>query len=422
MTNSARRASPSDSRHGITTSLLIPGRGPPVPNAAIIIEGSKVSWVGPSKELPADIPSRHVPYLLPGLWDCHVHFVGVTSLKISSYFATSLVHTGLRLARDAAATLDAGFTSVRDVGGFGPDVAKAVAEGVVRGPNVYGAGSAIGMTAGHTDKHSLPLRVVQHVNEEGSAAEIADGVDGCVRAVRLQLRKGARVIKICGTGGAGSELDDPRNRQYSDEELRAFVGEAERAGRIVAAHCHGREGILACVKAGVKTIEHGSYLDEEVIQEMVKRNVILVPTRSVFVSGLKLAELWEPESYEKLKHMAEANEKSYKLAVKSGVKIALGTDLDMSNDGLLGHGRNGKELYYAVKAGMSPLQAIEACTATAPETLGPQAPLSGQVKEGYDADLIAMEENPLEDIDLISKPSNIKYVWKGGELVKSPSS
>ena len=206
---------------------------------------------------------------------------------------------------------------MRDVGGFGPDVAKAVAEGVVRGPNVYGAGLAIRMMGGHTDKHSLPLRIVQHANEEGSPAEIADGVDGCVRAVRLRLRlrKGARVIEICGTGGAGSEMDDPRNRQYSDEELRAFVREAKRAGRIVAAHCHGREGILACVKAGVKTIEHGSYLDEEVIQEMVKRDVILVSTRSVFVSGLKLAELWEPESYEKLKRMAEAHERSDRLAV-----------------------------------------------------------------------------------------------------------
>ena len=171
----------------------------------------------------------------------------------------------------------------------------------------------------------------------------------------------------------------------------------------------------------MRTIEHGSYLDDEVIDRMKEKDVILVPTRSVFVAGLKLGELWEPESYAKLKAMASAHEKSYGLAVKRGVKIALGTDLDMNNDSLLGHGRNGKELYYAVQAGMTPLQAIEACTATAPETLGPQAPMSGQVKEGYDADLIAMEKNPLKDIDLIPDPSNIKCVWKGGRLVKSPS-
>ena len=409
--------------HAIVTNLLIPGRGEPIPLATVIIKGTKIAWAGPSKNLPssyASVPTKHVPILLPGLWDCHVHFVGVTSLTNGAYFATTPMHIGMRLARDAAATLNAGFTSVRDVGGYGYEVAKAVKEGTIVGPTVYSAGSAIGMTGGHTDKHNIPLSVVQDVNAQGSPAELADGVDGATRAVRMQVRKGARLIKICGTGGVGSLLDDPRHRQFSDAELKAFVEEAERSQLIVAAHCHGREGILACVRAGVRTIEHGSYLDDELIDEMKKRDVILVATRTVNVAGLKLAELWEPESYEKLKKVAKANEKSYALAVKRGVKIALGTDLDMSNDSLLGHGKNGKELYYAVQAGMTPLQAIEACTATAPETLGPQAPMSGQVKEGYDADLIAMEKNPLEDIDLVSDPSNIKHVWKGGKLMKSP--
>ncbi|KAL9616787.1 MAG: hypothetical protein Q9160_008384 [Pyrenula sp. 1 TL-2023] len=278
------------------------------------------------------------------------------------------------------------------------------------------------MTGGHSDKHDIPLPVVKGVMAEGlSPTDLADGVDGAIQAVRLQLRKGARLIKICGTGGARSLHDDPRHCQYSDAELQAFVEEAERAKLIVAAHCHGKEGILACVKAGVRTIEHGSYLDDGVIAEMKAHDVILVPTQTVFVSGLKMADFWEPESYAKLKAMAEAHEKSYGLAVKRGVKIALGTDLNMSNDSLLGHGRNGKELYFAVKAGMTPLQAIEACTATAPETLGPQAPRSGQVREGYDADLIAMDENPLEDIDLFSDPKNITRVWKAGKVVKSPS-
>ena len=238
--------------------------------------------------------------------------------------------------------------------------------------------------------------------------------------MRLQLRKGARLIKICGTGGVGSLLDDPRHRQFSDQELAAFVEEAARAKLIVAAHCHGREGILACVRVGVRTIEHGSYLDEEVIEEMKRRDVMLIATRSTIVLRLKMPEMWSPESYEKLKALAENHKKSYALAVKRGVKIALGTDINLSNKSLLNHGRNGKELYFAVEAGMTPLQAIEACTANAPETLGPQAPLSGQVKEGYDADLIGLDGNPLEDIDLFSNPKNIKYVWKEGNLVKSP--
>ena len=132
----------------------------------------------------------------------------------------------------------------------------------------------------------------------------------------------------------------------------------------------GEKGYLLASRRGVRTIEHGSYLDDEVIDQMKERDIILVPTCSVFIAGLKLGKLWEPESYEKLKAMAGAHEKGYTLAIKRGVKIALGTDLNMSNNSLLGHGRNGKELYYAVQAGMTPLQAIEACTATAPETLG----------------------------------------------------
>ncbi|MCJ1313399.1 hypothetical protein MMC25_007077 [Agyrium rufum] len=343
MTKAPQEPSPK----GITTDLLISGRGAPIPSATVILQGAKIIWVGPSKDLPQtyeEAPTKHVSYLLPGLWDCHVHFVGVTSLTFGAYFATTPTHIG--------------FTSVRDVGGFGYEVAKAVNEGSIPVPTVYSAGSAINMTGGHVEKPPIRLSVVQGVNERGSPAGMADGVDGAVRAVRLQLRKGARLIKICGTGGVGSLLDDPQHRQFSDAELRDFVEEAERAQLIVAAHCHGREGILACVKAGVKTIEHGSYLDEEVIEEMKERDVILVPTRTTVVAGLMLPELWEPESYEKLKKLAGAHEKSYELAIKRGVKIALGTDLDMSNDSLLGHGRNGKELFYAVKAGMTPLQAI----------------------------------------------------------------
>ncbi|KAL9107109.1 MAG: hypothetical protein Q9227_007975 [Pyrenula ochraceoflavens] len=407
------------SLHAIRANVLIPGRGQPIHSAIVIILESKIAWAGPFSSLPstyADVPiEEHVACLLPGLWDCHVHLVGVTSLTTGAYFATSPTHIGLRLAHDAAATLNAGFTSIRDVGGFGTEVAKAVKEGTIPGPNVYSAGCAIGMTGGHSDKHDIPLRVVQGVMaEESSPTELADGVDGATRAVRLQLRKGARLIKIVATGGASSLLDDPQHRQYSDAELRAFVEEAERADR-------QGEGILACVKAGVRTIEHGSYLDDEVIAEMKARDVILIATQTVFTSGLKMADSWEPESYAKLKKLAEAHDKSYALAIKRGVKIALGTDLDMSNDSLLAHGRNGKELYFAVQAGMTPLQAIEASTATAPETLGPQAPRSGQIKEGYDADLIAMDENSLDDIDLISNPDNVKFVWKAGKLVKSPS-
>lgn len=176
---------------------------------------------------------------------------------------------------------------------------------------------------------------------------------------------------------------------------------------------------MSCVQGGVKTIEHGSYLTEEIVVEVKKRDVMLVPTRLTVVSGLQMPEIWEKESYKKLQKLADAHDKSYRLAIRSGVKIALGTDLIMSNDSLLGHGRNGKELFFTVQTGITPPQAIEACTATGPETLGPQVPKSGQIKERYDADLIGMDENPLDDIDLMSEPKNIKCVWKAGKLLKS---
>lgn len=169
---------------------------------------------------------------------------------------------------------------------------------------------------------------------------------------------------------------------------------------------------MNALNAGVKTIEHGSYLDEECVALMKEKDAILVATRLVIQSGLENKDEWPPLQYSKMLKIAGPHKAAYALAVKSGVKIALGTDYTP--------GKNGKELFYAVEAGMTPLQAIEACTATAPETLGEHfAPLSGQLKEGYDADLIAVSADPLDDISILSEVENITHVWKGGELFKS---
>ena len=159
---------------------------------------------------------------------------------------------------------------------------------------------------------------------------------------------------------------------------------------------------------------------------MIESDAMLVATRTIIEGGLKLRELWSPESYEKLQNMASQHKKAYKMAVAAGVKIALGTDLGLGGvnpsqpSHILGHGNNGRELVYAVEAGMTPLQAIEAATANAPVTLGPQAPLSGQLKAGYDADLIGLSENPLNNINVFANPENVTHVWQGGKLLKSP--
>lgn len=211
-----------------------------------------------------------------------------------------------------------------------------------------------------------------------------------------------------------SRSDDPEDAQLSPEELKAIVEEAARTKRIVAAHCHGTESILNALNAGVKTIEHGSYLDEECITLMKEKGAILVATRQMQEAIIKDPSLLPPGRFEKALKVYESSKNSYTLAIKSGVKIALGTDFAA--------GYHGKEFQYAVEAGMTPLEAIEAGTANAPETLGAHfAPLSGQLREGYQADVIALSENPLDDIQVLGEPTTVTHVWKGGELYKAPT-
>ena len=218
-----------------------------------------------------------------------------------------------------------------------------------------------------------------------------------------------------------SRIDSPRAAQFNTAELKAMVEEATRTNLLVAAHAHGTEGILAALHAGVKTIEHGSYLTDEVIDLMKDKGAILVATRFIQVNGLSHPENMPPESYKKILEVEQANRKSYSKAIKAGVKCALGTDLGIDNvQSQFNHGMNGHEFGLAVEAGMSVIQAIEAGTANGPDTLGPQAPKSGQLKTGYDADFIVLSENPLEDIKVLQEPEKITHVWKGGKCFKSP--
>ncbi|KAH8649842.1 hypothetical protein BX600DRAFT_387908 [Xylariales sp. PMI_506] len=402
---------------GIAASLLIPGRGQPIDNGAVIIQDDKIAWVGPESSLPGRYRSllfTRVPVLMPGLWDCHLHIHGFGPKgRESTQFTGSGALYGARAAKELERTLLAGFTSIREVSGFGGEVAPAIEEGTIIGPHVYSSFASLSMTAGHADIHNLPISTVNDAAAHGLANYVCDGVPECIKGVRTQLRRGAKLIKICASGGVGSLVDDPEDAEFSPEELKAIVDEAARAKRIVAAHCHGKAGIINALNAGVKTIEHGSYLDEECVALMKEKGAILVATRLVIQSGLDSKNEWPPLQYSKMVKIAIPHKKAYALAVRSGVKIALGTDYLP--------GKNGKELIYAVEAGMTPLQAIEACTATSPETLGAHlAPKSGQLKEGYDADLIAVSSNPLEDISILSNVDDITYVWKGGKLFKSP--
>ncbi|KAK1033515.1 hypothetical protein LTR33_016702 [Friedmanniomyces endolithicus] len=312
------------------------------------------------------------------------------------------------------------------MGGFGIQLDQAVEEGSLVGPKLYSSNSIISPTGGHADLHPLPKPWFDDLCHHGSPFQTADGIPECLKTVRMQLRAGAKVIKICASGGVGSELDNPIDQQFSDEEIKAMVDEAARSQRIIGAHCHGKAGIMAALRAGVKTIEHGSYLDEEAAELMIEKDAVLVATRLIVENGLQSQDYFSPVGYAKLRLVAEAQWKAMQIAIRKGVKCAIGTDsagtLTPGNplSKLVRQGLNGKELGYHVKAGMTPLQAIEAATANGPLTLGPQAPKAGQLREGYDADFIGLDASPLDDIGVLSSPRHVTHVWKRGIMYKSP--
>lgn len=424
----------TDGAHLINAKLLIPGRGEPIHNGCVVIKKGKIVSVSTQSDISPDfkgLPSTDVPVLMPGLWDCHLHLVGMNSLDVSQTMIGHAALAGARIARSLHDILMSGYTSMREPGGYGCEIAPAVIEGTIVGPNIYSAAAVLSQTAGHGDQFKFPAGMVwqkttvkSYGGEPGagySPFAIADGIDEVRKAVRLQIRRGAKLIKVCASGGVLSRDDDPEDQEFSDEELKVIVEEAARSKRIVAAHVHGKAGILAALRAGCKTIEHGTYMDDECLALAKEKGVIYVPTRTISALGVDHPELMSPESYKKMLQVSKHHEHAMKLAIKSGITMATGSDIGMSAPvgHPLVHGNSGGEPMYLVKAGMTPLQAIEAATANGPLTLGPQAPLSGMIKEKYDADLIALNHSPLDDISLLKEPKNITHVWKGGKLFKS---
>lgn len=398
-------------------------------NAAMAVKDGKIDWVGSFKDRPARYydatPTDHVPVLMPGLWDCHCHYVGVDvvgGFEANNYMPGGNALIGAITVHDLERTLMAGYTSVRELEGYAGDLVPAIKSGYLKAPNVYSSHAALSITGGHGDDHGVPIAtVLEAMHRGGVPLGICDGKDECIKTVRLMIRRGAQVIKVCSSGGILSLNDDPEDRQFSDEELRAIVEEAGRSRRAVAAHAIGKAGIMAALHAGVQSIEHGMHLDEEAAELMKEKGACLVPTQHI-VRTLA-SDYWDKlpaQSRGKLGNVIERSQSAYRLAVKSGVKVALGTDMLSSDpESKLSHGNNASELLWAVEAGMTPLQAIEAATANGPETLGKLAPLSGQLKEGYDADFLAVRVNPLDDISVLADRDNVLQVWKGGKLYKN---
>ena len=403
----------------IEAGRLIPGRGDPIERGCVIMDQGKLLYVGPSTNAPPSPPGTAVTeaaVAMPGLWDCHAHLIGLTRPDLAALVTEPLASAGARAAKDAERALQAGITTIREVGGLGIHLARVIAEGAIPGPHVYSSAGVLSMTGGHGDIHAFPLDVLHAAPGASSLLVLCDGVPECLHQVRRQLRLGARLIKICASGGVMSELDHPIHQQFSDEEIRAIVEEAARADLIVAAHCHGKPGIMAALRNGVATIEHGTYLDEEAAREMVKRGAILVPTRFIVEHLLAMRHAMPDYAFHKLAALAERHAQAMRIAVEFGVKIAMGTDIFVSGPAMWG--KNGMEASYLVKAGMTPLQAIESATANGPATLGPQAPKSGVLAPGFDADVITLDADPLEDLSVLGNPAKVSGVWKGGIRVR----
>jgi len=343
--------------------------------------------------------------LLPGFIDCHVHFcLDGSPDPLLGGLSESPTITALKAADFARRTLEAGVTSVRDLGGTNGvdlDLKQAINSGLVSGPRMLVSGRLICMTGGHGWQIGME----------------ADGVDGVRKAAREQIKAGADIVKLMATGGILTPAVEPGSEQLTEAELRAGIEEAHKAGKKTATHAMGTNGILNALRAGIDSIEHGVYLNEEAIALMIKQDVPYIPTISALYNiEDKGVEAGIPAfAVDKTLKVKPFHLASVRLARDAGVSVALGTDAGTPFNF---HGGNLGEVRLLVKSGFTPMQAIESGTRIAARVLGVEKEL-GTVEEGKMADLVVVEGNPLDDVALLAKEEAIRLVMLGGKLVKS---
>ncbi len=315
---------------------------------------------------------------------------------------------------NARKTLEAGFTTVRDVGSrpfLAVDLRDAIAEGFLVGPRIVASGPGVSMTGGHGDLNRFAPQVRVSTFPEERDFQIADGPDQVRQVVRAQIKHGVDVIKVHASGGVMSRGDSPGAPQFTIDELRAAVEEAHAAGRKVAAHAHGAQGIKNALVAGVDSIEHGSLIDDEGIQMMLKQGTWLVADiyNDDYLLGKAIEFKLSQESIDKERAIGQVQRDNFAKAVRAGVKVAFGTDA-----GVYPHGDNGKQFVYMVKYGLTPARAIRSATSDAAELIGRPKDL-GRVTPGQLADIIAVAGDPLDDVRALEK---VGFVMQGGTVVK----
>lgn len=399
------------------TLLSKPG-SPPLRNQTVVISGDRIKAVqagftaAKQGDRVIDLKNR---FVLPGLFDCHVHL-------LSYYSATQKLDTvtlspqaiALRGAYHAKLDLMAGFTTVRDMAeanGSGDAIfalREAIAKGWVAGPRVFAAGALVAPTGGHGQTYGYREDVTDQFVSKGRC----DGAGECRKMVRLQIQRGANVIKLAATGGVLSEVGAGVGKQFYDDEIQSIVQTAHMLGRKVAAHAHGTDGINAALRAGVDSIEHGTFLNDESIRLFKEKGTYYVPTTMAGITvaeNAKLPGFFAPAIAEKAlavgPHILEALRKAH----KAGVKIAFGTDTGVSM-----HGQNAREFELMIQAGMTPMEAIKAATISAADLLGVSKDL-GTVEPGKFADLVATAGSPLDNV---SELKQVRFVMKAGSVFK----
>ena len=382
----------------------------------IVVSGSTIKSIqngfvnGSGDDKTIDLKTKTV---LPGFIDMHVHIEGESSpTRYIERFTKNPADVAFQSTVYAERTLMAGFTTVRDLGGSGVNIAlrNAINKGVVKGPRIFTAGKTIASTGGHGDPTNgmrMDLR-----GNPGPKEGVVNSPEDAKKAVRQRYKDGSDVIKITATGGVMSVAKNGQNPQFTVEEIKAIVATAKDYGFLTAAHAHGDEGMRRAVVAGIKTIEHGTLMEEATMDLMVKHDTHLVPTISAGKAAAKMADIpgyLPPVVAKKAREIGPVSQVTFGKAYKKGVPIAFGTDAGVSR-----HGQNGKEFGFMHEAGMPIMETIQAATTTNAKLLGMSNEL-GQLKAGYIADIVAVDDDPTKNVNTLE---NAVFVMKDGVIYK----
>lgn len=395
---------------------ILDGNGGEMTQKTIVIEGNKITQISDGYQgapAGAKVVDLKQSTVMPGFIDLHVHVE--SELNPKAYidrFTLNPADVALRATTYMRRTIDAGFTTVRDLGGTGVNISlrNAINAGYVVGPRIFTAEQGIATTGGHADPSNGRNQELSF--DAGPAAGVINSVDEAWKAVRTRYKNGADCIKVTATGGVLSVAKDGQGAQFRDGELEAIVAAAKEYGMHTAAHAHGIQGMRRAIKAGITTIEHGTLMDEATADLMIEHETYWVPTLS---AGSFVAEKAKTPGFfpaiivPKAISIGSQQKEIFTRMYKKGVKIAFGTD-----SGVSPHGENAKEFGYLVECGVPAMEAIVSATSTAALVLGQQERL-GQLKTGFTADIVAVTGNPLQDISLLEQ---VDFVMKEGAVVK----